>query len=98
MKYLVRKSIVQMVGQIWQPGIICGQEKTLSDSDVDNCRDDDGKITRESVEQWLMTHSGDFQSVMDFHASIEGGPNTIDIPWATEEGEMQYYDCVSEPA
>lgn len=96
MKYLVRKSIVQIVGRIWMPAIICGQTKTLDSYDIENCRDDEGNITRDSVEQWLMTHSGDFQHVIDFSASIEDGDKTVDIPWATEEDKYQFNDCFAE--
>ena len=53
------------------------------------------KITREDVEQWLMVNSGDFQSVMDFEASIEDGDTTVDIPWASEEGEFAFSDAMS---
>jgi hypothetical protein len=63
---------------------------------VENCQDDDGEITRESVESWVDTHSGDFQEVIDFEASLESGDDTIDIPWATEEGELAYLDATSE--
>jgi hypothetical protein len=96
MKYTVRKSIIQLVGKIWMPGIVCGQEKTLTAHDVENCRGDDGKITRESVEQWLTSHSGDLSSVIDFMASIADGEETIDIPWKTEEGEIQYIDATAQ--
>lgn len=99
MKYTVRKSVVELIGTIWMPAVQCGQCKTLSDYDVENCRDEDGKITRESVEQWLMCHSGDFQSVTDFYASIEDGENTIEIPWNSEESEMAYWQMMDpEPA
>lgn len=93
MKYVVRKSVVCYVGTIWQ-GLTCAQDKTLSSYDVENMRDDDGKITRESVENWLGCNSGDFQSIDDFYASIEDGDETIDIEWASEESEMTYNDCM----
>lgn len=67
---------------------------TLCPYDVENCRDDDGKITRESVERWLCTHAGDFQSITDFSASIEAGETTVEIPFATEDGEMAWCDCM----
>lgn len=98
MKYTVRKSIVWIVGRIWMPAIVCAQEKVLSSYDVGNIRDEAGNITRESLEQWLCSNAGDFQSVQDFSASIEDGEKTVDIPWATEEGEFAYSDCMAEPA
>lgn len=98
MKYTIRKSVVDVVGRIWMPAAVCSLRINLSQYDVDNARDYDGKITRESVEQWLSTHSGDFQQVLDFRASIEDGEETVEIPFATEEGECQYLDTVAEEA
>lgn len=92
MKYTVSKSVVRIVGKIWMPMVEASQQLTLSDYDVENCKDDEGKITRESVESWLMTHSGDFSSVKDFWASLEIGNETIEIPWADEESELAYSD------
>lgn len=98
MKYMVRKSIVEVVGVIWMPACVCAQRIVLREYDIENMRDDDGKVTRESVELWLATHAGDFQSITDFHASIEDGEETIEIPWGSEEGEFQYCDCQPEYA
>jgi hypothetical protein len=96
MKYTFRKSVIEVIGVIWMPAITCGLCINLSDSDVDNCRNDLGQITRESVQAWLDTHAGDFQHVTDFHASIEDGVETIDIPWANEENDMAYCDATCE--
>lgn len=95
MKYVVRKSVVQVVGKIWMPNNVpVAQDFELSDYDVNNARDDEGKITRESVQRWLDTHAGDFSSITDFSASIEDGDATIDIPWESEESEMAYGECM----
>lgn len=94
MRYMVRKSIVEILGVIWMPSAECGQVQTLSSYDVENLRDDDGKITRDSVEQWLTTHSGDFANVIDFHASIEDGEDTIEIPRSDEEHELRFCDAM----
>ena len=96
MRYMVRKSIVEVVGKIWMPSVTCAQTYTLSEYDVENCRDGDGKITRESVERWLDTHAGDFQGIEDFRASIEDGDETIDIPWASEDGGFAFQDATAE--
>jgi len=96
MKYMVRKSVVRVVGKIWMPAVTCAQDITMSDYDVENARNEDGKITRESVERWLGAHAGDFQSIDDFSASIEDGDDTIDITWSTEEGEIAYMDAIRE--
>ena len=94
MKYTVRKSVIYVVGKIWMPAITCSQQITVNAYDVGHLRDGSGKITRESVEQWLDKHTGDFRSVQDFSASIEDGDITIDIPWASEDGEMAYLDTL----
>ncbi|MBF9135275.1 hypothetical protein I0C86_41225 [Plantactinospora sp. S1510] len=94
MRYMVRTSVVRVIGRIWQPGHTAGQDITLTSSDVDNARDDNGKITRESVGLWLDSHAGDFAEIIDFEASVEDGDATIDIPWADEESEMTYNDCM----
>jgi hypothetical protein len=76
------------------PAIQAAQEYVLSDYDVNNCKDSEGLITRDSVEQWLCTHSGDFQKLDDFSASIELDGQTIDIPWNNEEAEFAFGDCM----
>jgi hypothetical protein len=98
MKYTVRQSVIDVVGRIWMPAAVCSLRITMSAHDVENARDDDGKITRESIEQWLMTHSGDFSQVMDFRASIEDGEETVEIPFASEAGEVAYMDTIAEEA
>jgi len=96
MRYVVRKSIVEVVGEIWMPyGTVCATTYTLSGYDVENCRNDNGQITRDSVERWVGMHSGDFSSVRDFRASLEDGDETVDIPWASEEGELAFVDCTA---
>lgn len=94
MRYMIRKSVVHVYGRIWMPAIEAGTTLTLSDYDVENCREEDGEINRESVEEWLTMHSGDFREVIDFAASIEDGDKTIDIPWASEDNECAWQDCM----
>jgi len=100
MKYLVRKSVVAVVGGIWMPpGAICAYDYTLTDHDVANIKDrGDGAITRDALDEWLGCHAGDFSSIKDFSASIEDGDESIEIPWATEDGECAYLDCFADPA
>jgi len=90
MKYTMRVSYVDVVGNGWMPRCPMATRYTLTSSDVDNARDDEGKITRESVELWLGSHSGDFSSVTDFSASLEDGEATVDIPWAEEDNELEF--------
>lgn len=94
MKYTVRTSEIDVVGTIWMPSVTAATTYTLTDSDVDNARDDEGKLTRESVGLWLDSHSGDFAEVADFHASLEDGDETVDIPWAYEDSEYTFGDLM----
>lgn len=97
MKYLTRKSYVDVVGKIWMPAVTCSMRYPLSQHDVENIRGyGEGKISRDGLEQWLTCHSGDFQSLQDFSASIEDGENTLTFPWTSEDGELAYMDTHSE--
>lgn len=91
MRYTVTKSVIQMLGTIWMPAVTCAQEKVLSGYDLGNIEQ---PITRDTVEHWLMLNSGDFQHIQDFCASLEIDGETIDIPWANEESECEYFDCM----
>jgi hypothetical protein len=51
-------------------------------------RENIGELNRESIEDWLTTHSGDFQSIIDFSASLDD----LEIPWSNEESEFEYGD------
>lgn len=93
MRYVVRKSIVQMVGTIWMPSITAASTIEMSGYDVENARDENGEINRESVQRWLDCNAGDFSNVTDFFASIEDGNETLEIPWADEDNEFIYSDC-----
>ena len=98
MRYMVRKSIIDVLGHIWQPGCdLCSLRLTPDRFDLDNMRDEHGRLTRHSVGEWLMTHTGDFASISDWSASLEDGEQTIDLPWSSEETELQYLDTVAEP-
>jgi hypothetical protein len=94
MRYTVRKSIVQIVGYLWMPQCKAATEQSVSSYDIENMTDDDGNVTRDSVEQWVMTHSGDFSSVIDFRADLEVGDKTIVIDWEKEESECDFADCM----
>jgi len=93
MKYLVRKSIVKVVGKIWMPNVTRAQVIEMCDYDLQNATDENGNITRESLGDWLDCNAGDFASILDFSASLEVGGDTVDIGWATEEGECAYFDA-----
>jgi hypothetical protein len=94
MRYTVRESYVNVIGQIWMPSTTGATRYNLTGYDIENARGDDGQITRESVQVWLDGHAGDFASVTDFEASIEDGDSTVGIPWADEESELTYNGCM----
>jgi hypothetical protein len=60
----------------------------LNNYDMDNI----GEPTRENVDAWLSTHSGDFQSITDFHAVV----GETEIDWADAENECVFNDCMCE--
>lgn len=76
-------------------GALCAQDMELSSYDVGSIGE---PITRETVAEWLSTHSGDFSEVIDFEASIETRDGeTVNVPWSSDENEMQYLDCMFPP-
>ena len=82
---------IQVVGHIWQPGTVRGEQYDLKPHQVQAIKALwEGKLTREAVELWLATNSGDFQHVQDFHADIED----FDSPWENEENEAIFNDCM----
>lgn len=74
------------------PNALGATTYNLSGYDIENMRDDDGTITRDSVESWLDSHSGDFSSIVDFSVTI--GDNEFDSSWQSEESEMHFNDCM----
>jgi len=94
MKRIIRESYVEVLGRIWMPGTTAACRYDLDRSAVEQCRDNDGAITRGSMEKWLSTHAGDFQSVTDFSASVEDGADTITIPWGSEDHAYTFEDCM----
>ena len=81
-----RIAYVIILGTIWMPAVTVSLQKTLSDYDLDNI----GEFTRENVEQWLTSNSGDFQHVIDFTARC----GSVEIEWSSEDNECQYLDTL----
>lgn len=95
MRYIVTKSVIQIIGTIWMPAVTAAYFYNLSTYDLDNIRAyGDGTITRDGVERWLLTNAGDFQHVQDFRADITDGDTDIVFDWASEESEFTYNDCM----
>jgi hypothetical protein len=65
-------------------------EYPLTAHDLEQLRDEQGQITRDDIDCWVSTHAGDFQHVIDFSASI----GDEEYPWAEEESEGLYADCM----
>lgn len=106
MKYTIRKSVVHVLGYIWQPGCgPCGLQMDLNDYQIGCMRVsedgivpvDVGPITRDSVQSWLDTHAGDFSSIIDFYANVENGDETVEIEWSNVDNESTFWDCVNGP-
>lgn len=77
---------IEVIGTIWMPASTCAMTYKLTAHDIENI----GELTRENVQKWLDTHSGDFQSIEDFHADI----GDFDSPWEHEESECTFNDCM----
>ena len=95
MRYMTVCSFINILGKIWLPPVISSQTITLSPSDVDSIRVN-GKITREGIEQWLTTHTGDFQSIEDFYADIANGERDLIFDWANDDSESMFHSSDSE--
>lgn len=89
MKHVQIISFIQIVGKLWMGGVAATQQ-TLSKYDVENMTDENGNITRESVDEWLNSHSGDFSIVIDFRADLETGEKNVIVEWENEENELIY--------
>lgn len=86
MKFTVERNWIEVIGTIWMPSVTCAQRIDLTLYDMHNI----GEPTRENVERWLSTHTGDFQSVTDFHAVI----GDVEIDWADMDNDCVYSDCM----
>lgn len=94
MKYSYSVSEIYVLGTLWMPSLPGATTYTLTHSDVQNAKDEDGKLTRESVGLWLDSHAGDFSGVTDFSASLEDDGETIEIPWSSEDNELDWQDMM----
>lgn len=82
----VRRAYVIVLGRIWMPNCLASLRIDLRDYDLENI----GEFTRDNVEQWLTSHSGDFSSVVDFTAEC----GNTRIEWESEENELAYLDTL----
>jgi len=91
MRYTVTKQRIDVIGKIWMPAAMCAQSLDLSSYDMENLGD---PKDRASVERWLDTHTGDFQSIADFRADFHVGDTHIVHDWKDEESECIFSDCM----
>jgi hypothetical protein len=91
MQYTVTKLRISVLGKLWMGGT-AATDYDLTQHDLNNMKGDDPEITREDVENWLLGHSGDFQSITDF--AYDFSPHGPVGTWANEENELTYTDCM----
>ena len=92
-QYVVTTYEVDVVGRLWMGGIGSTTYKMPMDTALQVLALDSDGLRRSAVKDWLDTHSGDFQAVDDFRASLAAW----DSPFETEEGEIAYYDTLNPP-
>jgi len=92
--YTVKEHYVLVIGKIWMSAVTCAMEYKLTQYDIDNMKDEAGKINREDVEQWLCTHSGDFQCIADFRAMIDNVDPPFVSEWEHAESEYTFSECM----
>ncbi len=88
--YTVKENYVNVLGYMWLPNSQATYRYDLRQYAIDNMKDDEEKITRESVENWLSMNAGDFQSITDFYAIIDN--ESVVIDWEKEENEITFND------
>lgn len=87
--YTVTVKEIYVIGKIWMPAITCAQTIKVTDHDIENMKDN-GELTRDSIENWLGCHTGDFQSIIDFSVDIAD----FQSPWADPDSEFIFMDCI----
>ena len=95
MRYTKVVSYINVLGYIWMPSnVVCASTLTpIHRYDIENMRNDDGTIDRQSIRDWLDKNAGDFSQILDFQCSIAVGDETVDYDWHTENSAIQYADC-----
>ena len=90
----ITRNIIQVIGYIWLPrtmAAMAAMEYTLSDSDLKRYGIDRKKPTRDQIERWIRTNTGDFSYIKDWYADI--GQNKI-LDWKDPESEFIFNDCM----
>ena len=87
MQYTVTKNIIQVIGYIWMPRTMAAMEYTLDNRDLERYSISKDNPTREDIERWISTNTGDFSNIVDYRADI--GQNKI-LYWKDPESEFIY--------
>ena len=97
MRYTVTKSIIQVIGKIWMPAVTAAMQYEVTAHDIQNMADEKtGHVTRELVDRWIVLHTGDFQTIIDWRADLAVGDEDIVYDWKVADSEMIYNDCMGE--
>jgi hypothetical protein len=90
--YTVHKSIIQVLGRIWLPPVVCAMDIELGEYEIGNMI----TLDREGVLNYLYTHCGDFQEIIDFRADLYNHYDkaNVVIEWESPESEYTYNDCM----
>jgi hypothetical protein len=69
----------------------------MTSHDLENARNEAGELTQDSIEHWIMLHSGDFQEIIAWEADIEDGEVTrlFCTPNWENDQEHTWVDCMS---
>jgi hypothetical protein len=91
MRYQTEVSFIQVVGNLWMPNAVAAHTYELTGYDLGNIGN---PLDRNSVAQWLATHSGDFSRIIDFRADLEVNGKTVIHEWESEDNEATFSDCI----
>lgn len=81
---------VDVLGRIWWPaGGLCAMSY---EPRADDLRDESGAVTRDSIQRWIDTNTGDFSEVVDWRATV--GDGDFDSDFTDEDNEMTFNDCM----
>ena len=86
--FTVERNWIEVVGYIWMPSdVLCASEIAVGEWEIEQI----GELTRENIESWLGSHTGDFSEVVDFSPHIKD----FEPGWENEEHEVNYSDCMN---
>lgn len=96
MKITKAISYVKVIGRTWE-GYTAAMQYPINPATelkYPNGKAVDNNIHSGDLEnilrKWINGHTGDFETITDFSASLEVGENTVDIPWENDNSEEQY--------